>query len=206
METPTDTPVIVLLAAGEGRRFGRAKQLADFDGEPMVRRVARDLLVLDCPLVAVIGAWAERVAPALQDLPLEIVRNDRWQNGLGRSIACGVRHVGQAHVHASGVLLCLADQPMVDGAHLRRMLTRHRDVPDRLLVTCYQDVSGPPVLFPRDCMPELADLDGPVGARTLIQRETVRVERFHLAEHPDVDTPADLDRLRALLALGSTDQ
>ncbi|WP_329743323.1 nucleotidyltransferase family protein [Dyella sp. A6] len=206
METPAGTPAIVLLAAGEGRRFGGAKQLADFDGEPMVRRVARDLLALDCPLVAVIGARAERVAPVLQDLPLVIIRNDNWQNGLGSSIACGVRHVGQAHAHASGVLLCLADQPMVGGDHLRRMLARHRDVPDCLLVTCHEDVSGPPVLFPRDCMPELADLDGPVGARTLIQREAARVERFHLAEHPDVDTPADLDRLRALLAPGSTDQ
>jgi len=51
-------PVIVLLAAGEGRRFGGTKQLADIDGETMVHRAARTAIATGVELIVVTGAHA----------------------------------------------------------------------------------------------------------------------------------------------------
>jgi len=192
-------PVIVLLAAGEGRRFGGIKQLADVSGEPMCRRVARQLLTLSCPLLVVTGAHADAVVAALDGLALQTLRHEAWAEGLGSSIARGARHVLQQHGPSTSVLLCLADQPLIASAHYRRMLARHLRAPDRLLGTAHGDVTGPPTLFPADCLAELAAWSDRRGARALLEREHARLERLEVAGYLDVDTQDDLDRVRAQL-------
>jgi CTP:molybdopterin cytidylyltransferase MocA len=189
-------PVIVLLAAGEGRRFDGIKQLAELDGEPMCRHVATRLLALDCPLVVVTGAHAGAVERALDGLAIDLVRHEDWRRGLGSSIARAAHHVLQHHGAASGVLVCLADQPLIDAGHYRHLLFRHAEAPDRLLATRHGQVSGPPVLFPADCLPDLAAWTGSRGAHALLEREAARVEHVDVAEHLDVDTSDDLVQAR----------
>jgi molybdenum cofactor cytidylyltransferase len=197
--TLTSSPVILLLAAGEGSRFGGAKQLADIGGEPMVRRVARMLSNSDVPLLVVTGAYADDVEAVLDDLPLSVVRSEDWRLGMGNSLAAGVRELAHAFPHASAVLVCLADQPLLDTALLRDMLQRHLQVPDRILAAGQNGIQGPPALFPRDCFEALAVLSGPHGARALLKQQACRVEVFAASAAIDVDTPQDLQRARALL-------
>ena len=55
------------------------KQLADFGGEPLVRRTARQALVAELgELVVVIGYAAEAVAATIADLPVRIVENAEY--------------------------------------------------------------------------------------------------------------------------------
>jgi molybdenum cofactor cytidylyltransferase len=190
------SPVIVLLAAGEGRRFGYIKQLAEVSGETMVRRVARIALRAKLPVVVVTGAHAEQVETALDDLPLRIVRCDAWHHGMGNSLATGVNEVARCFPTASAALICLADQPLLDISLIRSMQKRHAEAPDRLLATDRNGVLGPPVLFPRDCFSDLVALSGPRGARALLDRQASRVEVFASSNDIDVDTPEDLQRAR----------
>lgn len=191
---------IVLLAAGEGRRYGGIKQLALIDGESMLRRVARMLLELDAPVIIVTGAHAAEVEAALAGLPVLIERHAGWAEGMGSSLAAGIRRVCANFPDSTGALLCLSDQPLLDIEPLRRMLARHRAAVDAILVTVQRDVDGPPVLFPRDCFDTLANWFGARGARALLEREAHRVERFAASCMVDVDTPADLQRVRERLA------
>lgn len=195
---------IVLLAAGAGERFGGGiKQLAPIDGEPMLRRVARVLLELDAPVIVVTGAHAEQVETALTGLPVCIERHSGWAGGMGGSLAIGVRHVVADFPDSTGALLCLADQPLLDVAVLQRMLARHAVTASSILVTTQCRVDGPPVLFPRDCFETLVHWSDAHGARTLLEREAHRVERFAAPELVDVDTPEDLERVRESLAIRS---
>lgn len=194
------SPVIMLLAAGEGSRFGGAKQLADIAGEPMVRRVARMLLETDVPMLAVTGAYAEEVGAALDDLPLSVVRCSDWSLGMGHSLATGMRALGHIFPRASAVLIALADQPLLDIALLRDMLHRHAQAPERVLATAQHDTLGPPALFPRDCFPALAALCGQRGAHSVLEQQAARLERFASSSSIDVDTTDDLQRVLALLA------
>ena len=199
LRRPT-SPVIVLLAAGESRRFGDIKQLVEIDGQPMVRRAARTALDQDVPVIVVTGANAERVEAVLDDLPLHIIRHAGWQDGMGSSLAAGIRCVEASFPQASAALLCLADQPLLGAVLFQTMLQRHEEAPERLLVTDQDGVSGPPVLFPRDCFAALTSLSGSRGAHALIEREAARVERFASINGGDVDTPQDLQRIRDWLA------
>ncbi|GAB2562103.1 nucleotidyltransferase family protein [Dyella jejuensis] len=190
--TDHTSPVILLLAAGEGSRFGGAKQLALITGEAMVRRVARTLLEVDVPVLAVTGAYAEDVEAALDDLPLSVVRCEEWQLGMGHSLAAGVRELMRVFPAASAALICLADQPLLDAAFVHDLLQRHAQAPDRLLATVYRGVQGPPALFPRDCFAALADLSGTHGARSVLEQKSTRVEAFASEGMADIDTQEDL--------------
>ena len=197
------SPVIVLLAAGESRRYGDIKQLVEIDGQPMVRRVARTALDQGVPVIVVTGANAERVEAVLDDLPLQIIRHAGWQDGIGSSLAAGIRCVETSFPQAAAALLCLADQPLVGATLFQTMLQRHEEVPERLLVTEQDGISGPPVLFPRDFFAALTVLSGARGAHGLIEQEAARVERFASINSVDVDTPQDLQRIRDWLATDS---
>jgi molybdenum cofactor cytidylyltransferase len=199
LHRPT-SPVIVLLAAGESRRYGDIKQLIEIDGQSMVRRVARMALEQGVPVIVVTGAHAEQVEAVFDDLPLQIIRHAGWQDGMGSSLAAGIRGVEASFPQASAALLCLADQPLLEAALFQTMLQRHGEAPDRLLVTEHDGISGPPVLFPRDCFAALTALSGSRGAHALIEREAARVERFAAANAGDVDSPQDLQRIRDWLA------
>jgi len=194
--------VMVVLAAGEGNRFGGAKQLANIAGEPMVRRVACSLLSTNMPVLVVTGAYANDVEAVLDDLPLSLRRCEDWRLGMGHSLAAGTRELMHAFPDASAALVYLADQPLVDLALLDRMFQRHREAPDRILATLQHGVQGPPALFPRDCFDSLASLSGPHGARALLEQETARVETFPSRTGIDIDTLQDLHQLQMTLAPG----
>jgi CTP:molybdopterin cytidylyltransferase MocA len=203
LHSPT-SPVIVLLAAGEGRRYGGIKQLVEIEGQPMVRRAARAALEHGVSVIVVTGAHAEQVEAVLDDLPLQIIRHAGWQDGMGSSLAAGIRGVDASLPQTSAALLCLADQPLLAPALIQQMFQRHTEAPERLLVTEQDGVSGPPVLFPRDCFAALTVLSGARGAHALIEREAARVERFASTSNMDIDTPQDLQLLRDWLAIDSS--
>lgn len=199
------TAVIVLLAAGESRRYGGIKQLADFDGEPMVHRTARIALASGATVLVVTGANADVVTAALADLPLVVAHHPAWRDGMGSSLAAGMRRVQAQFPTASGALLCLADQPLLENAWLAEMLAAHRRRPDHIFATQTDGVPGPPVLFPRDLFHELAQWSGSKGAQAVLLREANRVISFPTPAGIDVDTPEDLHRARKILAARRAD-
>ncbi|HEU4662744.1 MAG TPA: NTP transferase domain-containing protein, partial [Dokdonella sp.] len=108
----------MLLAAGASTRLGRAKQLVEIEGEPLLRRAARALLETSpLALVVVLGHGAAALEPCIADLPLRrIVARDHAE-GLAASLRAGIA----ALPDCDGALVALTDQPALDGAHLRAL-------------------------------------------------------------------------------------
>lgn len=186
---------ILLLAAGSASRYGAPKQLALLDGSSLVRRAAEAALQTGAALTVVIGAYADAVAHELQGLPLTLLRNDDWAQGMGSSIGCGFRHLLATAPSAQAALLCLADQPRIGVAQLSALIEGHRRAPQQIVAADLGEAPGPPCLFPRRCFEELAQWSGPQGARRLLQREAAQLQRVAMPEAAiDVDTPDDLRR------------
>jgi hypothetical protein len=77
---------IVILAAGASRRMGVAKQLLQVRGRSLFRHVADAALGSSCrPVIAVLGGNAEAVQPEVEGLPVQIVWNAHWSEGLSTS-------------------------------------------------------------------------------------------------------------------------
>jgi len=183
----------VLLAAGSASRYGSAKQLLPIDGVPMVRRAALAALQVGARLLVVTGAHAVAVEAALVGLPLELLHNPDWEQGMGGSIGCAFRHIG---LSSSASLLLLADQPQVGAGELQRLVDAGQRMPGRIVAANHGTLLGPPCLFPQRWYPELAALSGPQGARGLLQKHAAEVESLPLPEAAaDIDTPEDYRRL-----------
>lgn len=179
----------LILAAGEGRRMGGPKALLRLDGETLLRRAARTALEAGCaPVVAVVGTWP----PGLDDLRIEAVMNPDPGEGMAGSIRRGIAALPPS---TEAVVILVVDQPTVDPALLRRLLALAGQDPGRPAACAYAGTLGVPAVLPRRFFPELSNLQGDRGARSILLREGAAALPFPDGEM-DLDTPADLDGLR----------
>jgi molybdenum cofactor cytidylyltransferase len=187
----------IVLAAGEGRRFGGTKQVERLRGKPLVQHAvdAAAEAGLD-EIVVVVGHDADRVALAL-DLPrgARIVVNDRYAEGQATSLAAGLRALAAS---SDAAIVLLADQPGIEARHVRSLVDALDAAADsEILRTRFRDGPGP-ALLARSVWDEAAQLTGDTGARALIDAGPDRVRWVAIDEDApgDVDRPADLERER----------
>lgn len=175
--------VAIVLAAGESKRLGRPKQFVVYDGEALIRRASRVALGARCDETIVV-VQPEMPRDALGDLPLTIVENADFREGMSTSVACGVAAAGDARV-----LIVLCDQPLVTSAHLRALL----GVDAPIVATGYNAIHGVPAVFAPRFAAELRSLRGDRGARAVISAHAAEVVAIAFADAAvDVDTEADL--------------
>ena len=180
---------IVVLAAGEAKRFGSAKLIVPIDGVPLVRRAALAALGVAARVVVVTGAHRESVESCIVDLAVARVFNANWEDGMGGSIACGIGALD----HCDAAIIALADQALIGAEEFAALIDAHRLAPGRIIAAKFDDVLGPPCLFPRRYCAELAALHGDCGARALLRRHAQHVMPLSMpAASLDIDTPQDL--------------
>lgn len=193
----TPRAIAVVLAAGRGRRFGATKQLVSFRGEPLVAhavRCARESSVQ--ATIVVVGHEAARITAAVRcvDPKAQIVLNNRYDAGMGASLAAGVRAARQQA--ADAIVVLLADQPLLPARTLSLALEPVLRGMSAARVR-YRDRPGHPTAFHRRVLPLLADLSGDRGARDVLRRiHTVEVP-WPATEPGDIDDPGQLWALSA---------
>ncbi len=184
----------VVLAAGEGSRFGGPKQLAELDGRPLLEHVLVTLAALPAVerFVVVLGARADEIRARVDMHGAEVVVADDWAEGQAASLRAGLAALDDV----DGVLILLGDQPGITPAAIEAVLAHFDGT--RALRAVYDGLPGHPVVLPRVLIPQALELRGNEGARELLEASGVRrIEVGHLCEPIDVDTPADLDRLNS---------
>jgi molybdenum cofactor cytidylyltransferase len=184
--------ILVLLAAGASRRFGDGNKLdEDFLGRPLGLHVA--VALEDMP-------FQERIV-VRDDCGIDyaahryrVMTNPDPSRGMASSIGIGVACAKEQN--ADAVLIALADMPRVTAAHIYRMFDV-TEGPASVVASSDGLDARPPALFGRDKFDELLALDGAMGARDLVRggKHVVTAD----TELIDIDTPADLERLRALV-------
>jgi molybdenum cofactor cytidylyltransferase len=196
---------VAVLAAGGSARLGRAKQLVEWRGTTLLRRAAETAVRAACgPIVLVLGARSARLHRELAGLPVEVAVNERWQDGLAGSIRTALGRVRTVAPGASGILLTLADQPLVTCDLLRTLVARHRQHPRRPVACAYGDTVGAPALLPRYLFAEIDELRGDSGARSILRRHRQEVLEIAFPDGAcDIDTDADLNDLVAHGGAGS---
>ncbi|MEI8299532.1 MAG: nucleotidyltransferase family protein [Pseudomonadota bacterium] len=185
------TLAILILAAGASQRLGRPKQLVRLAGEALVRRVVRQATSLRPAWIGVvIGARSGGVRAALASTSATLITARHWRRGMACSLVAGVRAAPRSARHLA---ILSVDQWRIDARDLRRLCARAGRVP---VAAQYSGRRGVPAVFPRHMLPALLALRGDQGARALLQSDAVRAVAMPAAAE-DLDTPADLRRLRA---------
>ena len=203
----------VLLAAGEGSRFGQPKALVEFSGQTLAERGVNLLRAGGAdPILVVTGA-----------VPLELdgtltVDNPQWRTGMGSSLRAALQALTAARAGAGAgagaaagaaagagrdvgaVVVALADQPLVGAEAVARLIAAHRDGAS-VAVAAYDGQPRNPVLLAREHWPEVIETaTGDQGARTFLRAHpdlVTLVECGDTGRPDDIDTPADLARITA---------
>jgi molybdenum cofactor cytidylyltransferase len=198
----------VVLAAGESSRFGRPKQLIQFRGKSLVRRIVEAASEAGCkPIVAVIGGDAEgegssiygilakSIARELKNLAV-IAENKDWRLGLGTSVRVGVRSLTANAPNLEAIILLVCDQPFVDARTINGLIERRQEAKKPIVASAYSGTLGVPALFGRSLFGELLALDNESGAKSIILSNRKRVAEFPFSKGKiDIDSVADLERL-----------
>ena len=190
----------VVLAAGRSTRMGAVnKMLAEIGGKPLVRIAAEQAIASRAkPVIVVTGHQHEKVEAALKDLPVRLVRNPDYAEGLGTSLKAGIAAVPE---NADGAIVCLGDMPQVDAALIDRLVGAFD--PERgalVIVPSTNGRRGNPVVWSRRFFHDLMSIQGDIGARHLIgtyAEAVVEIPVVGAAALTDVDTPESLSAVKA---------
>ncbi|HXF46531.1 MAG TPA: nucleotidyltransferase family protein [Burkholderiaceae bacterium] len=166
----------ILLAAGSGSRFdpsGRRLKLLEpapagpHAGKPMAEAAARNLRDALAEVIAVVRPAGDAVQRRLHEVlaaaGCRLQINDRADEGMGASLACGVA----AAPDAAGWIIALADMPAIEPDSIRAVAQALREGFDTAAPFCGER-RGHPVGFARPLYPALVALRGDAGARAVL--------------------------------------
>lgn len=181
---------IVILAAGNARRFGSDKLMADLNGAPLGLSAAQVMVQVNATAHIAVCQPDAAIAEHYAALGYEIAENARAELGLSGSLHVAVEAAERTQAHA--LLITLADMPFVLTSHI-----------NALILTCEEDIvasfdgakSMPPAIFPRSTWPLLLATRGDSGARHIL------ASAIKFMAPPgslrDIDTPDDMAASKA---------
>lgn len=185
----------VVIAAGNSRRLGTAKQLLPYRGRTLLEATLAQ--VRRCRLdqrIVTVGASADEIRATVDLDGFEVVHSAQHREGCASSVTAAV---GTVDPRADGIVLLLGDQPGVDPAVVDELVTTARHA--RIAVCRYRDGTGHPFWLHRDLFPALADLHGDKAVWKLVDAagESLVELAVDSAVPIDVDVWDDYHRLVA---------
>lgn len=186
----------IILAAGEGSRMGRTKQLLPFRGKTILECVVDSAQASTLHrVIVVLGHQANLLKPLLERKAVEAVVNTRYREGQSSSLKAGLRALSE---EADAVLFLLGDQPLITPVLIDLILAAYQSSGSPIVMPVCDGKRGNPVLFSRETFAGIQALSEECGARRLFQEYATRLQAVQVddpAIHFDIDTEEDYRRL-----------
>jgi molybdenum cofactor cytidylyltransferase len=190
----------IVLAAGRSSRMGPHNKLAEsIDGKTIIARVAEAAIASGAdPVIVVTGFEADRIEEALGRLAVTFAHNPSFDDGMSSSIKTGLKALPR---DCDGALIMLGDMPEVERRNIEALTTAFaKKGRDAICIPVRDGRRGNPVLWGASYFPQMMRLSGDVGAKSLIAKHEEHVTEVPVGSDgifADVDTPADLARLKS---------
>ncbi|MCY0850437.1 nucleotidyltransferase family protein [Sulfuracidifex metallicus] len=171
----------VILAAGEGKRFGGNKLLFKLNGEPIIKKV---ISVINIDRVIIAGKYADELIPFLKEEV--VIYNPKWYEGMSTSIKLGVRFMKEHEF----ILIVLGDMPFLSQEDVKRIID---NAEGEVVVPVHGGRRGNPVLFRTSVMLRFLDkITGDQGMRNLISKMKIKEVECSEGILRDIDRKEDL--------------
>lgn len=207
MDMPRSTAAIIL-AAGSSSRMGgeRHKLLLPLDDRPVLAHVIDAALGSQArPIIIILGHQPNEVRlqikPYTTHPDITLIDNADYLQGMSTSMRMGVQVIisngykkRTFSYHIDSALIMLGDQPMITSQVIDTLLRAYRTTGKRIIAPLYDGKRGSPVLFDMSLFPELMEVTGDEGGRTVLERHPQEVE---LIEMGDAMTNFDVDTWEA---------
>lgn len=187
---------VVILAAGESKRLGQAKQFLKFKGTSFIRNIVdqcRQLDVYDTLMIT--GSLHSQLQEEFKDDELRLYYNKDYKEGMHSSLIKGIELVSiRNEIDACLIVLC--DQPLVDVSHYQVMIQEAKKRDQQIIATSYADNFGAPAIFKKSLFKTFGKIKKGSGAKLIIE-ENRDIAHFIKCEAAgfDVDTLDDYQQL-----------
>ncbi|WP_319547009.1 nucleotidyltransferase family protein [Ruegeria conchae] len=184
---------IILLAAGQSSRMGGTDKLMQPVGDvPLLRRVAKRAIAVG-PVFVALPPMPHPRYTVLKDLDVLPVEIPDAREGINASLKGAMAAIP---ADAKAVMILLSDLPDLTTADLRNVLQSVKTHPANRIWrgATNQGVPGHPVIFDRSLFAELTELNGDIGAQSVVRRHKDAVHLHRLPSQNallDLDTPED---------------
>lgn len=190
MEIQNKNIALIILAAGESKRMGQAKQMLQWKNTTLLGHCieqAQNSLINH--IYVVLGAQYTKIFNAHKHYKVNFINNRNWKEDLGQSIAFGVQHISSKNY--DGVLLLLADQPQIKTDYINRML-EHLNLNTPILATSYTKSIGVPVIFTKPYFETLIQNTNAKGAKSILMNNKASIKLLKTNNDiEDIDTYND---------------
>lgn len=193
----------ILLAAGESKRMGEQDKLfLKYKGTWIINHVMQHLWASNqSELVIVMNNDDNNLLDGQQSAEIKTIVNPDYKKGMTTSIQKGVE---AASSQASGYMICLADQPLMQRKEYDDIIDRFellvRHDPKSIVVPFFDGKKGNPVIFSSVYRAAILAHREMEGCKEIVKTNKEHV--YHIAMETDhilrdVDTPEDFEKLLA---------
>lgn len=190
---------VLIMAAGQSSRMKGIKQLLPWNGTTLLQHTLNTILdIKKNKVFMVLGANSDLIEAELKLVkqPVALIKNEKWQKGLGSSIACGIDFILEQEHTIDGILICLADQPLLTDVYYKKLLQIFRTNEVAIVATKYPNKSGVPAVFSTKIAQELIHLNEDYGARRIMSKYKDNMIVLDAGEQIiDIDTPETYEHL-----------
>lgn len=188
---------VLIMAAGASRRLGQPKQLVEYQGQTLIRKISQEAINAEIGNVTVVTGYDHKtIEKEIQGIGVDIYYNEEWEEGLGASIRNGLKHILNLKPETNAVLLTMVDQPYVDGTHLKKLANAYDPSRPMIIASAYSSTFGVPVLFDSKYFDMMKELKGDEGGKKIFVnylRDIVEIPFIQGAI--DIDEKEDLKSL-----------
>jgi molybdenum cofactor cytidylyltransferase len=190
---------IIILAAGNSSRMGQSKQLLKIGEENLLQHSVKTAMDAGIEkVVVVLGADDKAHAQSIEQFPVSVVVNDKWQSGMGSSLKAGLNFLLTNSPAISGVIVMVCDQPLVTSKHIESLLAIHHKKGKPLVASRYSNTYGVPALFTKKYFNQILALGDNEGAKKIIMTHEKDLALMDLPEAAvDLDTMEDVQKFKA---------
>lgn len=182
---------IIILAAGASSRMGAPKQLLLVDGKSLIKRICDTAMDTTChPIVAVLGANRSLIRKETERMPITVIDNPQWENGMSSSIKMGLAGAYMTEKAIEAAIFLTVDMPYVNAELINKMIQKAESDEKIEIVACkYDNQMGIPVLFKRTLFTDLLELTGDEGAKKVVTKNKDKTAYIDFPEGKlDLDT------------------
>lgn len=193
---------MIMLAAGNSRRFGANKLLYEVDGMPMYKHILGQLIQVKSRLeelnriytgnlpdikckIAVVTQY-DTIAETVGEYGIQVLHNPHPEMGISSSLKIGL----STNLDTDAVLFTVSDQPWLTCDTICKLIQTFLDSGKEIACISCQGKMGNPCIFSKKYYEELLSLEGDKGGKRVIMKhleDTCIYEVNDARELEDID-------------------
>lgn len=184
---------LIMLAAGNSRRFGSNKLMYEVDGVPMYQRTLRLLQkaaerIPDSRIVVVTQPQYSEIIDVVKETGAEVLFNPKPERGIASSMQIGL----EIAKDADACLFTVSDQPWLTAETIIALYDTFQSENKGMACTVWGEKTGNPCIFSKKYYRKLMEITGDKGGKQIIKRYPEDVTYLKISderEQQDVDVP-----------------